>query len=468
MAAVAEEEGSGAVHGYRSQPATTRFTLPPAPEDPLEYPVRFFLNAREQEGMSALDDVREVTIFSSLSWLLPVFELAGFLSAKDVREHLAEAQRRAEDGATSAEAEAEAEAAILQAFPDVASALQLLPLFSKFFEEENVMIPQHRDDYHRVTAFSFPTPRGVRSITRSKVEGDSRATFAKPVHAFHQNPSASGGHAKPSLASCTVTNTTSVFSLLPGHDHFLVSYEKDKLCLAGNPSGGTTVNVDNRRSAFSLFTYLQLDQLRFSFAAVKELLEDSKTFNRNDGSLSLLAKRDIKKNNLSSPFCLFPKAGAAGEAEGAGERGAAAPPSDSGKPGKKASNVITGPRKELVEERRDIAQKRFLKADLEEECQRRWPHTPLAKSLIVVFEERPEGELSTEEIRTMGLDEKKIQVRKAQHKRGQLFYLGVVELPLLNKKGGAARFKASRLWSTKKDAESAAAEAALTALRRMK
>ncbi|CAJ1041375.1 hypothetical protein Q4I32_002323 [Leishmania shawi] len=451
--------------------AATAAPVPPPPEEPLTYPITFSRLAEEDSqsqprtaAATSSPSLRQISIFSALHWLLPIYELAEWLP-KTAEQHT---RKSGEDKSSSAAvinsgnrsaSGAAADFSVhFDTIPhdDVRSALRLLPVFEKFFVEGRKVIPQHTDLCYFIESFTLPTPKGPKVITRSKVEGDHHAIH-QPSHTS-STPGAAGA-----ITKTTVTNSTAYFSLLPGHNHFLLYYEE--------------------REKLQHFTYLQLDQLRFAWVAVKELLEESKVINLNDGSLTGFAKRDLRKNNTASPFCLLPSAQAAAAAESAASNDKVASSSSSGGGGAvvgrgggnarlhqgTSGNVITAPSKEAMEEKKRIQQMRFVREELENECQRRWPYTPVAKSCIFSVEERIEVELPADALEQLGLvGAHNTKNSKHGDRRGPRYYLATVELPLLNKKGGAARFKAPRWWNNRRDAESAAAEATLMALRSMK
>ncbi|AYU77478.1 hypothetical protein, conserved [Leishmania donovani] len=446
-----------------SQTATAG-PAPPPPEEPLTYPITFTKVAKEspqsEPGVAApaaSSGLHQITIFSALHWLLPVYELAGWLPKTTVQHSRKSGDKSSLVSATAGGSKSTSATAAdgsfdLDAIPhdDVRAALRLLPVFEKFFVEGSKIIPQHTDLFYFIESFTLPTPKGPKVITRSKVEGDYRAVH-QPSHA----PASLG--AAGAMTETTVTNSTAYFSLLPGHNQFLLYYEDcEKL----------------RR-----FTYLQLDQLRFAWVAVKELLEESKVFNLSDGSLTGLAKRDLQKNNAASPFCLASSAPAAAATESAagngnGSNGGAVIGRGGGNARLRqgtSGNVIIAPSREATEEKKRIQQMRFLREELESECQRRWPYTPVSKSCIFSLEEKIEAELPADALEQLGIvGAHNTKNSKNGNRRGPRYYLATVDLPLLNKKGGAARFKSPRWWNNRRDAESAAAEATLLALRSMK
>jgi hypothetical protein len=444
-----------------ASPATVAAAAaPPPPEEPLTYPITFSKLADEAEDdrpaaaaghTNSSASLQQVSIFSALHWLVPVYELAEWLPKSAAPQSRKRGGNESLDPAT--------DAVELAAIPhdDVRSALILLPTFAKFFVEASKIIPQHTDLYYYIESLTVPTPKGPKVITRSKVEGDYRATHAA-AHA-PATPGAAGATTKT-----TVTNSTAYFSLLAGHNQFLLYYEE--------------------REKLRHCNYLQLDQLRFAWVAVKELIEDNKVYNLNDGTLTGFARRDLKKNNMASPFCLAPAAqAAAGGSEGQGGGGSNNNTSSSGNSGPAvgrgggnarlhqgtSGNVITAPSKDVLEEKKRMQQLRFLREELEKECERRWPYTPVVKSCIFTVEEKIEAELPEEAMQQLGLvGAHNARNNKNTARRGPRYYLGAVELPMLNKKGGVARFKATRWYNNRRDAESAAAEATLMSLRSMK
>ncbi|CCW65772.1 unnamed protein product [Phytomonas sp. EM1] len=389
--------------------------MPPPPKEPLEYPIRFVRLEDPDDDTEASgsphEDVEDdgITLFTALRWLLPVYELAGWITRPSKDDDSA----AVDPGGIP--------------FPDVREALALLPRFRAFFDIQPTLIPQHTELYHIVQGLTLPTPRGPRTITRAKVEGDHRAQYTNP----HQGLS-------------TITNSTACFSLLPGHNHFLVHYEP--------------------RARLGCCTYLQLDQLRFAWVAVRELIAEGKVFHRRDGGLTGFARRDLRKNNP-------PPSGAVETAEA--DRKGKKPPGETAEIGRgggnarlhqgTSGNVVVAAPRAAVEERRAMQQKRFVKEDLLAECARRWPHTPPAKSCRLVVDERGAAELTEAERRAAGVDG-----GNGGKRGGRRVFRAAVELPLLNKKGGIARFSGERWWISRAEAESAAAEVALMALHSMK
>lgn len=102
----------------------------------------------------------------------------------------------------------------------------------------------------------------------------------------------------------------------------------------------------------SHYSYVELDQTRFAFAAVQELIQAGKVFD-SEGQLTGLAKRDLKKN------CATVSSTAAEQA----------PP--------------------LAATTPSISEQRYLLAVLQEECKVRWPYTPTSKSCVVTAEQSP-------------------------------------------------------------------------------
>lgn len=159
-----------------------------------------------------------------------------------------------------------------------------------------------------------------------------------------------------------------------------------------------------------LYSYVELDQMRFAFVAMMDLVDAGKVFGP-DGQLTGLAKRDIKKNCGEKSEA----AAASSAASGPSSSGATAPAAAA--PGKKP-----------------VVQK-FLRGVLEDECALRWPHTPVAKSCLFQVAQDP-----------------------AQPRNKPLFQ-ATVELPLYNKRS----FKGEWV-GNKRDAESSAADVALRSL----
>ncbi|KEG07097.1 hypothetical protein DQ04_10921010 [Trypanosoma grayi] len=371
--------------------AATAPGMPVLPANPIDYPIMF---VRQDEEEAAA--VPPVTLFTALQWLLPVFQLAGWLSKHIGRE----GDRSGADPTPAVTSVTEA--------AEVDEARRLLPHFEPFFTSESRVIPNGALLY-TVQTFRFPTPRGPRSITRALVE--------TPAKYFSPLQEEKGG------------------------GHFLCCYEDRRL--------------------LRHFTYVQLDQLRFAWVAVKELLEEHKAVQRTDGALTGLARRDIKKNNSASAQDTD---GVAGGGSGTSSKNpvsvypstsstaaAAALPAPIAKRPHPSSNVITGPTAEARKTREEMREKKYMSDLLRDECAARWPHTPVHKSVIFVVEEQ---------------QQEAVGGRKGR--KGPRTYLATVELPLLNKKGGTAAFRAPQWCTTRRDAENAAAEVALRALRSSK
>jgi hypothetical protein len=171
------------------------------------------------------------------------------------------------------------------------------------------------------------------------------------------------------------------------------------------------------RSELAKFTYLELDMVRFAFVAIMDLASSGKVFNKADGSLTPLAKRDIRKNcikderDCESALVCAKSSSASSSAAGAASSSSAVPAA---------------------------AVQKHVRGILEDECQARWPHTPVTKSCIFTVEKDP-----------------------AQPKHKPLFQ-ALVEIAPLKKS-----FKGSWV-GNKRDAENSAAEVAIRALHSMK
>jgi hypothetical protein len=383
-----------------------------------------------------------VTLFNAPQWLAPMYVLAGWLPKEVLKKH--PVQPAPEDGVRERE---ESNAVV---WSDVRSAFAFLPLLLPFFVEKSQVLPGHSELYYCVESLTVPTPKGPKCVTRSKVEGDHRAVHL-PSHA----PPA--GSNTP-VSQTTVTNSTAYFSLLPGHNQFLLFYEE--------------------AAKLRCFNYRQLDMLRFVWVAMRELVDDSKVFHRHDGNITELAKRDLKNNNAASPFALAleeNERAKGGESKADAHRKAEPKASTPmvGRGGGNArlnqgtsGNVVTGPSKEVREARQEMLKKVGLKGELEEECKQRWPHTPPHKACLFVTTEVPENEMEASALSELGVVPRPALNHKGTKRRGPLYFFCTVELPFLNKKGAAtARFKAARWCGNRRDAENLAAEAALLALR---
>eukprot|EP00796_Vickermania_ingenoplastis_P000504 gene504-274_t len=442
----------------------------PPPSEPLEYPFLFarVSAAEDTEPTAAVadDDIppgslpssssspppaaavgedgklpvfQTVTIFTALFWLLPVFVLAGWLDRKN--REVAEAIASIRQWSSKPEKNAASAGSLPLPELDVRVTRLLLPLFDRFFEEKMKLVPPNAQTHRFTQIFHFPSPKGGRTISRAKVEGDVHP----PRPAFIQTSAA---------AAAASVNALGIFCLWPKHNHFLLNYE--------------------HREKLAAMTYIELDRLRFAFVAVKELLEEHRVYNLNDGSLTGLAKRDIKKNCAADPHAVnSPESGkdsaavaaaskSAGPAVGRGGGNARLHHGTSG-------NVAVAPRPEVVQQRKEVQEKRFLKEELEKMCQTRWPHSPLAKSCVfLILEQKPQCELTGEEPLGIPAGAANLVNRKGGKRKGPTYYLAAVDLPLLNKKGGVARFRGSKWWSVKVDAESDAAEVAIRALQNFK
>ncbi|CUG94064.1 dsRNA-binding protein, putative [Bodo saltans] len=164
-----------------------------------------------------------------------------------------------------------------------------------------------------------------------------------------------------------------------------------------------------------LYSYIELDQMRFAYVAMMDLVDAGKVFGP-DGQLTGLAKRDIKKN--------------------CGEKSEAPlPASSSTAPAASAIVASSGAAPSAGGAKKPAAVQKFLRGVLEDECILRWPHTPVAKSCIFKVEQDP------------------------SQPRNKPLFQATVELTLYNKRS----FKGEWV-SNKRDAESSAADIALRAL----
>ncbi|EPY28346.1 hypothetical protein STCU_05177 [Strigomonas culicis] len=265
----------------------------------------------------------------------------------------------------------------------------------------------------------------------------------------------------------TVTNSTAYFSLLPGQNHFLAFYEPAE--------------------RLRWLDYVQLDQLRFCWVAMQELLTEHKIYNLSDGSLTGFARRDLKKNNSDSPFAIQSGGGreedaaAGGDGDAGGKvigRGGGNARRNQGN----ANNAIVAPKKEVLERKKEMQQKAFMKEELLQYCTTRWPHTPSAKSCLFTIEECAAAELPADVQQKLDLVGKFNQTNNKK-RRGPTFYIATVELPLLAKKGsppvrykiqgggksgGGANTPDCGWFNNRKDAENAVAEVALLGIRNIK
>lgn len=426
----------------RTDPAAGVGPTPP-PSGWMTYPLYFQQQDDEREdsaegnaGSSAASSPASshpfqshVSLFTSLFWLFPLYILANWLDKKDPAVGEA-VQKVRELCGKSAEGGGEQE-------KDVGLSLLLLPLFDRFFEQSTQLVPPNAQTYYRVQSFTIPTPKGAKTITRAKVEGEEQPP----------RPSYVGGNA--------ALHPPGVFSLWPAHNHFLVHYED--------------------RGKLARMTYIQLDRLRFAFVAVKELLEEYKVFHQHDGSLTGLARRDIKKNcTTDSKWALgAPKKGSEEEESNNNNNSASSAVGRGGGNARlhqgSSGNVVTAPGAAVVQQKKEQMQKRFLRDELQSMCLTRWPHAPITKSCIfVMVDERRQCDLTGEEVLGVVPGAMNATTNKGGKRKGPLYYMAAVDLPLFNKKGGVARFKAERWWNTRVDAESDAAQVAIRALQNLK
>lgn len=443
--------------------------MAPLPPEPLTYPIFMAIADQGEDdeleefhapkeggtgGKKPIDYFSELTLFTALFWLLPVFILAGWLSGKDPAVQscitfLRNSGESTEDIKPPPEEEKKNE----KNDTDVVLTQKILPLLDRFFEEKTRIVPPNAQVMRRVECFHFPTPRGVRSVSRDKVEGAERP----PPPSFFKT-------SNPNTIAAAATAAPGLFCLWPSHNQFLLNYEsKEKL---------------------QRMTYIELDRLRFAFVAVKLLIEEYQVFHPRDGSLTGLAKRDIKNNcsrdgkwsalasSASSSSRQANKPETAGAGSSTGSRTAPAV----GRGGGNArlhqgssGNVITAPSSSTLERQKETRQLRFLKEELENMCTTRWPHSPISKSCqFLVLEERKECDLTGEEKLGVPVGGANAINRSGKKRKGPTFFLCAVDLPLFNKKGGVARFRAERWWTVKADGESDAAAVAIGALRNLK
>lgn len=439
---------------------------PPLPESLLPYPLFFSRVEVDGEGEDEpVDDVesptntaskagspsnekgdfpvfREITLFTALFWLLPLYVLSGWLDRKDPAVANAIARIRQWSGNGRAADEHNPEEEETEANLDVRVTRLLLPLFDRFFEEKTRLVPPNAQVYRQVQAFTMPTPKGARTVSRAKVEGDEQP----PRPSFVQQSTAA--------AVAAAVNAPGIFCLWPTHNQFLIHYEaKEKL---------------------SRMNYVELDRLRFAFVAVKDLLEEYKVFHLHDGTITGLSKRDIKKNCASDARWAV-NVGSADEA-GSSKNNSNSTPGSVGRGGGNArlhqgtsGNVVTAPSTEAIQLRKEALQKRFLKEELQNMCLARWPHSPIAKSCVfVIVEEKKQCDLNGSEPLGTVSGPSNFSNNKGGKRKGPTYYLAAVDLPLFNKKGGTARFRGAKWWTVKADAESDAAEVAIRALQNLK
>lgn len=400
----------------------------PIPPEPLEYPI-YFANYHNNDNNSENSDKEielKVSLFTTLQKLLPIFILSGWIDKK--KENSIEAYETTNNANNFDE----------NIPRDVKETLILYPLFGPFLEEKEKIYGDKKLRY--IDSFSFPTTKGKRTITRSLIEGDERAHY---IHHNNQN----------GTQNLSVTNTNAVFSLLPQHNQFLLYYES--------------------REKLHYFNYVQLDALRFFFVVMQLLItESSNFFNLNDGTLSNLAKRDLKKNNTTEE---------AEEEEGGDKEKTKASNSNTNNNNSKVGkgnprlhqgncgNVITENKtaKLLAEEKKENLQKqKFVENNLEQLCAKKWPYSPFHKSYKCVIEEKNEDELP-DEIRQKFTS----HFRNNNNKKGKnfkrMYYHGIAEFPLLNNNNNnntIFRFRSEKWWPSKKEAEVSAGETAVFAL----
>ncbi|KAG8348022.1 hypothetical protein ERJ75_000927700 [Trypanosoma vivax] len=348
--------------------------------NPIEYPIVF-----AKEGVPAIG------LFTSLQWLLPVFQLAGWLP-KGICESSVEGDAMHGESLGQKNITTAGER-------NVERTRRLLSIFECFFTQDSRVVPNGAL-LHTVQSFRIPTPHGPRVITRALVESP-RKYFCL------LQPDRGGGH-------------------------FLSRYEDEQL--------------------LGRCSYIELDRLRFAWVAVRELVSESKTVNQTDGSLTGLSLRDIRKNNCLSNDSVQENDGK--EKSKAVTHSTAATVCDAPVP-KRARphcNVIAGPTPGERLAREAQIGRRYMSDLLRDECAARWPYTPVEKSVVFTFEER-HAEIAG----------------GRPGRKGPRMYLAAVELPLLKKKNsGPSEFKATTWYATKRDAENAAAEVALRALRTTK
>jgi hypothetical protein len=133
-------------------------------------------------------------------------------------------------------------------------------------------------------------------------------------------------------------------------------------------------------SVLSQYSYTELDELRFAYLAVADLLVDGKVF-AGQWELTGLAKRDIKKNNTQEVMLQAITTG--GIAGGVGASVANVKGQAGGGTGSSGKIRVAADRPKA-----DATQK-HMKAILEDECVARWPHTPAKKSASVELEQDP-------------------------------------------------------------------------------
>lgn len=437
---------------------------------------------------------RHVTLFTSLYWLFPLYILAGWLNPHDpaVVQALSMMRNEKKEGKNAVAADS---ASVSHGSEnkrvnetknheeeeeDVRFTRCVLPLMEIFFEEKQRLIPPNAMVYRQVQVLHFPTPKGAFSVSRAKVEGEEQPPRPSYVHT----------KMAPGAAAAAVVNPPGVFCLWPGHNQFLIHYEtKEKM---------------------RCFTYTELDRLRFAFVALKEyILEEFQVYHRHDGTITGLARRDIRNNCRGDPrwsvegsssssgsagivsedkksgksrVSTNPSAATAvaaltGSSSGGGPRASAAGGVARVGQGRgnarlhqgTSGNVVTAPSTADIQQRKEVLQNRFLKEELQNMCLARWPHAPLHKSCIyVTLKEKKQCDLDGTETLGLGAPSMNAANRKGGARKGPTYYLCAVELPLFNKKGGTAKFTAEAWWTTKVDGESDAAQVAIRALQNLK
>ena len=132
----------------------------------------------------------------------------------------------------------------------------------------------------------------------------------------------------------------------------------------------------------SQFTYTELDEMRYAYLAVADLLVDGKVF-AGKWELTGLAKRDIKKNNTEEAMAKARSAGGEGGAAAA----AKSVPNAKGMAG--GGTGSSGLVKVAADRPKADATQKHMKAILEDDCVARWPHTPATKSAAITVESDP-------------------------------------------------------------------------------
>lgn len=260
-------------------------------------------------------------------------------------------------------------------------------------------------------SFVYPIPMGEQSISLMNSLSWIRGLYSDAGRLKSQQSSCDNSHHDEVTASWFTTKT----KIVPGDVLTIV----DTLTYP-TPRGMHTLSrarveqVFDRRylleleesATLRLYSYTELDQLRFAFVAMMDLVEGGKVFDK-DGQLTGLAKRDIKKNCSEKSVS------------------------------EKEVPVVAAPSSGGVPPRGSV--QKFLRGILEDECTAKWPHTPVAKSCVFSVDQDP---------------------TQPRHKPR---FQATVELPLLGGKGSVARFQG--VWmGNRRDAENSAAESALKML----